>query len=119
MPNKLYLGVSGIGFEVTAKTGAVGMRRSFYKWNGIDGEIKAIKSDHAANRMPWVSFKPPGSSNTSWKQIGDGVYDAEIRARAQRYAALSRPVIVTFNHEPQTDSGSPAEYARAWSGSTT
>ncbi len=114
VPNKLYLGVSGLGFEITAKTGAVGMRRSFYKWNGIDGEIKAIQSDHAANRLPWVSFKPPGASTTSWKQIGDGVYDADIRARAQRYAALSRPVVVTFNHEPQTDTGSPAEYARAW-----
>ena len=37
------------------------------------------------------------------------------RARARRYAQLTAPVIVTFNHEPHNDAtGTPAEFARAW-----
>jgi hypothetical protein len=114
VPNKVYVGVSGLGFEITAQTGAVGLRRTFYKWDGVAAEIKAIQADHAASRLPWTSFKPPGSASTTWKQIGDGVYDSAIRARARSYATLTKPVIVTFNHEPQTDSGAPSEYARAW-----
>ncbi|MFZ2501363.1 MAG: twin-arginine translocation signal domain-containing protein [Nocardioides sp.] len=113
-PGKIYLGVSGIGFEITAKTGPVGLRRTFHKWGGGTGEDSAIRADHAANRLPWISFKPPGSPDVTWKQIGDGLYDADIRARARRYAAFTKPVVVTFNHEPHTDAAPPAEFVRAW-----
>ena len=114
VPGKIYVGVSGLGFEITSVTGPVGMRRTFHKWDGIANELKAAKADHAANRLPWTSFKPPGSPSTTWKQIGDGVHDSAIRSRARAYATLSKPVIVTFNHEPHTDSAPPAEFARAW-----
>ena len=46
--------------------------------------------------------------------MASGKYDADIRARARRYAELSKPVIVTFNHEPHNDNtGTPGEFAAA------
>ncbi len=113
-PGKIYVGLTGYGFDIESRTGKVGLRRTFHKWDGITRELKLIKADHAANRMPWTSFKPPGNPGTTWKQIGDGLHDAAIRSRARSYATLTKPVIVTFNHEPHTDNAPPAEFARAW-----
>ncbi len=114
-PGLIYVGVNGTGFDITSKTGPVGMRRTFFRWSDASREASMIAADHAAGRMPWVSFKPPGDPATYWKKIGDGYFDADIRARARRYAALSKPVVVTFNHEPHTDkTGDPAQFSRAW-----
>ncbi|MGL5825251.1 MAG: hypothetical protein ACRCYU_10615 [Nocardioides sp.] len=115
VPGKIYLGVSGVGFDITNRTGAVGLRRTFHRWDGMKREMRLIHADHRANRLPWTSFRPPaGPIGTAWKRIGDGAYDADIRRRAESYAELSRPVIVTFCHEPQRETAPPAEYARAW-----
>lgn len=116
-PGYIYLGASSSDFSKTiSRTGALGLRRTYYKWGDGTRENRNIKADHAANRLPWISFKPPSTSAGGWNAVSSGRYDADIRARARRYAALSRPVIVTFNHEPHNDStGTPAEFARAWS----
>ncbi len=116
VPGKVFLGACAHGFDSTvARTGALGLQRAFFRWNDGSREDKVIKANHAAGRLPWVSFKPPVSSG-GWAAVASGQYDADIRARAQRYAALSGPVIVTFNHEPQTDkaAGTPAEFVKAW-----
>ena len=116
-PGKIYLGMSVGGQTFSSAldmTGPVGLHRTFYGWSSVEGEIRNIKDDHAANRLPWVSFKPPTSGGAGWKAIAAGQHDAALRARARAYAGLSKPVIVTFNHEPHTDSGSPADFARAW-----
>lgn len=113
-PGRIYVGVSGLGFDVTKNIGRVGLRRTFYKWDDGTRESRNIRTDHANNRLPWISFKPPGSPSSSWREIANGKYDNHIRARARRYASHSAPVIVTFNHEPQTDSAPPADFARAW-----
>ncbi len=116
-PGSIYLGASSQDFNTTlSRTGELGLRRTYYKWGDGAREDRTIRSDHAARRLPWISFKPPSTSPGGWNAISSGRYDADIRSRARRYAALSRPVVVTFNHEPHNDStGTPAEFARAWS----
>jgi hypothetical protein len=116
-PGRIYLGLSNGGQSLSttiSRTGPLGLRRTFYTWGNVDGEIRNIKADHAADRMPWISFKPPTSGGTGWRAIAAGNHDSALRARARAYAQLSRPVIVTFNHEPHTDFGAPSDFARAW-----
>ncbi len=115
-PDKIYVGMSAPNFAAAlAQTGPVGVRRSFYQWGEVERELAVIAQDHAARRLPWVSFKPPAVSRP-WAAIASGQYDSALRARAARYATISRPVIVTFHHEPYRDGhGTPAEWAAAWS----
>ena len=117
-PGRIYVGVSSHGqiSETISRTGPLGLQRTYYRWNDASRETSVIKSDHAAARIPWISFKPPFTTAGGWRAVASGNYDADIRARARRYAALSKPVIITFNHEPHNDSytGTPAEFAQAW-----
>lgn len=116
-PGRVYLGMSSHGSfsDALRLTGQVGLRRTFYRWDDARRESRNISADHSADRLPWVSFKPPFSSKGGWAAVASGRYDGDIRARARRYAALSRPVVVTFNHEPHNDAtGTPAEFAKAW-----
>ncbi len=116
-PGRIYLGVSTIGSldDTLRLTGPVGLQRTFSSWSSGAGEDRTIRADHAAGRLPWISFKPPFETSGGWSAVASGKYDADIRARARRYAALSKPVIVTFNHEPHNDStGTPAQFAAAW-----
>lgn len=115
-PGKIYLGASSLDFSKTlARTGPLGLRRSYYKWADGKRETNNIKADHAAGRLPWISFKPASTASGGWAAIASGRHDADIRARARRYAGYNKPVIVTFNHEPHNDrTGTPADWARAW-----
>jgi hypothetical protein len=117
-PGKIYLGLSNGGASLSdtlSRTGPLGLRRTYYSWGSVSGELSNIRADHAAGRMPWISFKPASTSAGGWTAIASGRYDADLRARARAYAGLSRPVIVTFNHEPHNDStGTPSDFARAW-----
>jgi hypothetical protein len=90
----------------------VGLHRTYYNWSDA-GEGKAITADHASGRLPWVSFKPPGGVG-SWAAIGAGSYDADIKARATRYAGYDGPVLSTFHHEPTNDGGDPVAWAAAY-----
>lgn len=117
-PGYIYLGASNQGdiSSTVNRTGPLGLQRTYYRWVDSSREDRNIKADHAARRLPWVSFKPPSSSPGGWDAVASGRHDADIRARARRYAGYSRPVVVTFNHEPHNDAtGTPAEFARAWS----
>jgi hypothetical protein len=112
-PGKILLGVSTADLSASiAAVGAIGLRRTFYTW-ADRGEDKAIRADHAAGRLPWISFKPPGGTS-GWASIASGEYDADIKAMARRYAGYAKPLIATFHHEPTNDSGDPAQYAAAW-----
>ncbi len=115
-PGKVYLGQTyngDIAVAEAAAGGRFGVHRTFYQWTGGAGEDKAIANDHANGRLPWVSFKPP-SGAASWAPIASGAYDADIRARARRYAAFNKPIIVTFHHEPTDDSPDGAAWAGAY-----
>lgn len=97
------------------RTGPVGLYRTYYNWDGGRGENNRIRSDYAAGRLSWISFKPPSSAPGGWNQVSSGRFDADLRARARRYASLPGPIVVTFNHEPENDrTGTGAEFARAW-----
>jgi hypothetical protein len=112
-PGRVYLGMSSRGsIDDLSGFGRLGLQRSFCQWSGLDAEIRKIRSDHAAGRLPWTSITSPGS----FSSVAGGAYDSAIRARARAYAGLSHPAIVTFCHEPQTelDKGSPAQWAAAW-----
>jgi hypothetical protein len=117
-PGKIYLGLSNGGQSLAStvnRTGALGLRRTYYGWDNLKGELKNIKADHAAGRLPWISFKPASVGKGGWAAIAKGNHDAALRARARAYDGLSKPVIVTFNHEPHNDkTGTPAEFAKAW-----
>lgn len=116
-PGKIYLGLSVDGSLSTtlSRTGPVGLQRTYYKWSDGTRETSNIRADHAAGRLPWISFKPPSTSPGGWAAVASGRYDADIRTRARRYASYGKPVIVTFNHEPHNDrTGTPADWARAW-----
>jgi hypothetical protein len=116
-PGQIYLGMSCAGdlSDSLRKTGPVGLYRTYHRWDWSDGERRLIQTDHAAGRMPWVSFKPPWKGSGVWAAIASGKYDGDIRRRARGYAALSKPVIVTFNHEPQNDYlDRGADFSRAW-----
>jgi hypothetical protein len=111
---KIVLGLSSADFSASLlAVGAVGLHRTYYGWSDA-GEDKTIKADHASGRLPWVSFKPPGGSTAGWAGVASGAYDADIKARASRYAAYGKPVIATFHHEPTNDGGDPAQFAAAW-----
>jgi hypothetical protein len=112
-PGKILLGLSSRDLAASvAAVGAVGLRRTYYTW-ADPGEDKAIKADHAAGRIPWISFKPSGGTS-GWAAIAAGDYDSDIKAMANRYAGYAKPVIATFHHEPTNDGGDPAQYAAAW-----
>lgn len=115
-PGRIYLGVSTGDIAGTVRqTGAVGLRRRYFDWNDLDGEMRAIAAERAAGRMPWTSFQPPLRTTGGWAAVASGRYDSDIRARARRYAQLNGPAIVTFSHEPHTDNyGSAADFAAAW-----
>lgn len=113
LAGQIMLGLSSADFASSvSRTGPVGLHRTYYNW-GDAGEDKTIRADHASGRLPWVSFKPP-SGTAGWAQIASGAYDADIKARAQRYAGYAKPVISTFHHEPTNDSGDPAAWAAAY-----
>lgn len=117
-PGLVYVGMSADGDWSSAVrlTGPVGLRRSFGGWSNDAGQLRTIAEDHAAGRLPWVSFKAPVNGASGWRQLAAGAWDAELRARARRYAALKAPVVLTFHHEPG-DSGTQAEgkdWAAAW-----
>lgn len=120
IPGKIRLGWAPGGDLGTTegKTGKVTVRRSYHEWANATYEAKLISEDHAAKRVPWVSFKPPYETAGGWAAVASGKYDADIRARARRYAALTTgPVIATFHHEPhryRDKTGTPAEFAAAW-----
>jgi hypothetical protein len=113
VPGKVFLGVScqdDISTTI-ARTGRVGLQRTYYQWGDAKRETRNIAADHTAGRMPWISFRAPSGG---WRGIAAGTYDADLRTRARRYAALSKPVIVTFNHEPYNDGGAAADFVKAW-----
>ena len=114
-PGRVYLGVSGPGSTdaVEQRVGALGARRTFYTWTQVDREVQQARSDHAADRLPWLSFKPPGGAGT-WKDIAAGRYDADLAKRATAYAGLALPLVVTFHHEPTNDSSDGAAWGAAY-----
>ena len=107
IPGKFYLGMScGVvcGEKETSLGQSYGVHRTYKQWNNWSGVAKEIQRDHAAGRLPWVSFKPPLQGAAGWSGIADGKYDADIKALATTLKANDdKPLLVTFHHEPSND----------------
>lgn len=111
-PGKFYLGMS-CGTDCTTKSAELGqgygVHRQFNQWADWRGVAKNIQEDHAADRLPWVSVKPPNGDATGWRAIASGSQDAEIRALATTLKDNDdSPILITFHHEPGND-GTEAE----------
>jgi len=88
-----------------------GVHRIFNPWGNWSGLAKDIQGEHSAGRLPWISIKPPSSGASGWRAIGSGSFDSEISALAATLKANdSKPVLLTFHHEPSND-GTEAEGA--------
>lgn len=119
-PGKLYLGMS-CGSECRQKAAdlgqSFGVHRQFERWGNWSALARAIKHDHAANRLPWLSIKGPIRGPAGWQAIATGQYDADIRRLASTLKANDgKPVLLTFHHEPSNDASEAqgALWARAY-----
>jgi hypothetical protein len=117
VPGKVRLGMSTPG-SLTAAPGfcrGISLQRSFFDWADGAREDATVAQDHAAGRIPWISFKPASSARGGWAAIAAGHHDQALRARARRYAAYKKVTWVTFHHEPTNDTaGTGAEWAAAY-----
>ena len=115
-PGQIYIGVAAGGdLSATLRlTGPVGAQRSYHQWSGLARELETARHDHAEQRLPWTSFKPPSTSPEGWAAVASGAYDSDLRARARGYDLLSGPVVATFHHEPHNDPGRGEDFAAAW-----
>ena len=67
----------------------------------------------------FINWQPtdPDGQLIPWSAIADGSQDTAIKSEALRLAALDRPVMVSFSHEPEADlgkEGSAADFAAAF-----
>ena len=72
--------------------------------------IAAIKEDHAAGRLPIVSWHLPGAQ---WAAAAGGSLDSELAAFFGVVDELAKPSYVIVNHEPENGDGTAANY-KAW-----
>ena len=77
----------------------LGVRRTFFTGDKVDSAVSTARTDLAAGRLPWLSFKLPHS----WSEMASGAGDAWARDLAQRLGELDGPVWVAFHHEPEGD----------------
>ena len=85
----------------------VGVRRTYYTASQVDGAVRTARTDLAAGRLPWISFKLPHA----WNAMAAGDGDAWARDLVARLDALGGPVWLAFHHEPEGD-GDIAQWKR-------
>lgn len=77
----------------------LGVRRTYWRPDQVEEAVESARSDLAAGRLPWISFKLPHS----WKQMSQGRGDAWARQIANGLSKVPGPVWVAFHHEPEAD----------------
>lgn len=85
----------------TAAGVPVGVRRTFWDMSKTAGLLAAVKADHAAGRVPWVSVK----LGTSWKNVAAGAIDVALNKLIADLKATGKPVWFTAHHEPEGGNG--------------
>lgn len=75
------------------------LRRTYYSSGQIDSAVRTAKSDLAAGRLPWISFKAP----YSWAQMAAGAGDAWSTELGTKLATVPGPVWLAVHHEPEGD----------------
>jgi len=91
--------------------------RLYASWDTVQPDAQ-VQWDVANDIIPVLSIRAATTSGVvvPWTQITAGTYDSAIVAQADALAALGAPVILTFDHEPESDpgNGSPADFVAAW-----
>jgi PKD repeat protein len=77
----------------------LGVRRTYYQANQVDGAIRNVRADLAAGRVPWISFKAP----LPWSEMAAGAGDAWATDLATRLSDVGGPVYLAIHHEPEND----------------
>ncbi len=77
----------------------LGVRRTFWRPDQVDGAVKTANVDVAAGRIPWMSFKLPHK----WADMASGKGDAWAKGLAAKFAKVNGPVWIAFHHEPEGD----------------
>lgn len=85
----------------------LGLHRTYFKANQVPGAVRMARSDLAAGRLPWISFKLP----YSWTEMADGKGDAWARDLATQLSQVGGPVWLALHHEPEND-GTMSEWVR-------
>jgi hypothetical protein len=77
----------------------LGVRRTYWGASQVDKGVAVAKTDIAAGRIPWISFKLP----YSWPDMAAGKGDAWATDLATKLSKLNGPVWLAFHHEPEGD----------------
>lgn len=85
----------------------LGVHRTYWQGGQVTSAVARAKTDLAAGRLPWLSFKLPHS----WADMAAGAGDEWARHIARRLSKLPGPVWVAFHHEPEKD-GPIAQWTR-------
>lgn len=100
----VYVGAAhGSNTDPTALESKLGrklaVRRTYFTASGVTKAVSTARTDLAAGRLPWMSFKLPHS----WPDMVAGKGDAWAKDLAKRLGELDGPVWVAFHHEPEGD----------------
>lgn len=114
----LYLGMSlGSGLSITSFDAAKPVAAYHQYWHNISDlstpsgpMCKAVQADHAAGRLPLVSWHIPA---TNWAGGAAGAYDSLIDAWISWCESQPKPIFWIVNHEPENDGGTASDYC-AW-----
>ena len=86
-------------------------------WDTVQPDAE-VTWDVANDVIPVLSIKATTTTGAvvPWSEIAAGDFDPTIVAQADALASVGAPVILTLNHEPESDpqNGSPAEFVAAW-----
>lgn len=124
-PGYIYLGTAEPGTSTTQDTvnligHDLGLEREYFNdYNSEAAEDAFIQGALSRNRIPWISYRVSNVSSEvtdDWAAIAAGTNDAEHSARGVRYAAFGRPIIITWNGQPDLDNptGTGDFYRTAW-----
>ncbi len=107
-----FLGQAIGGNESPAATeqrvGRLGTRRTYWRATQVDSAVATAAADLKAGRLPWISFKMPGS----WAAVADGRHDAWLKEIHTKLDALNGPVWIAFHHEPEGDEADITQWRR-------
>lgn len=107
-PGSVYYGASlPYGRSIAAwerELGArVGVHRSYFRQDPQDASqlVGQCRRDLAADRLPHVSIKVPGT----WRDAASGRLDTWLASMLEPLGQAGGPVLFTLNHEPENDAG--------------
>lgn len=94
---------------------SLALHHRYFQWSNVTSNsassvVNAARTDHNANRLPYVTFK----TNDSWAAMGNGTHDASIDALLRGLDSLGKPVWLTAWHEPENDTNGGTRTANTW-----